>query len=191
MIKRKKIFYIILLVCVFNTKATTNPFILLDSNSLAKSKELIKNGTASKQTLVAYKKLIQNADKLLKIKNPTVIDKTILPPTGNKHDYLSLSRYWWPNPKTADGLPWVRRDGNTNPETQTDAIDRKRLGFMGASVWKLSLAYYFTNNEKYAQKAVSMIETWFLNYNKSDEALIEGWGNEKDALEEVYKNRKQ
>lgn len=36
-----------------------------------------------------------------------------------------------------------------------------------------------------------MIETWFLNYNKSDEALIEGWGNEKDALEEVYKNRKQ
>ena len=163
MIKRKKILYIILLVCVFNTKATTNPFILIDSNSLAKSKELIKNGTASEQTLVAYKKLIQNADKLLKIKNPTVIDKTILPPTGNKHDYLSLSRYWWPNPKTADGLPWVRRDGNTNPETQTDAIDRKRLGFMGASVWKLSLAYYFTNNEKYAQKAVSMIEIWFLN----------------------------
>ena len=57
MIKRKKILYIILLVCVFNTKATTNPFILIDSNSLAKSKELIKNGTASEQTLVAYKKL--------------------------------------------------------------------------------------------------------------------------------------
>ncbi|MEX1381790.1 alginate lyase family protein [Lutibacter sp.] len=163
MIKGKKILFVILLVCVFNTKATTNPFIRIDSSSLSKSKVLIENGTASEQTLAAYKKLIQNADKLLTIKNPTVIDKTVLPPTRNKHDYLSLSRYWWPNPETADGLPWVRQDGNTNPETQTDAVDRKRLGFMGTGVWKLSLAYYFTNNEKYAQKAVSMIETWFLN----------------------------
>lgn len=30
-----------------------------------------------------------------------------------------------------------------------------------------------------------MIEFWFLNYNKDDEAKIEGWGNEKEALNEI------
>lgn len=36
-----------------------------------------------------------------------------------------------------------------------------------------------------------IIETWFLNYNKADSAVIEGWGNEVDAMEEVHKNLKQ
>ncbi|WP_298755431.1 inorganic diphosphatase [uncultured Psychroserpens sp.] len=35
----------------------------------------------------------------------------------------------------------------------------------------------------------TIIETWFLNYNKSDEAQIEGWGNEKEAMEEINKNK--
>ena len=165
MINKKQVLFVIFLLCVFNIKATTNPFIRLDSISLAKSKEMIQNGTASEQTLAAYQKLIKDSDKLLQSKNPTVLDKTILPPTGNKHDYLSISRYWWPDPQKKDGLPWIRNDGKTNPDTQTDAVDRQRLGRMGKGVWSLSLAYYFTNNEKYAKKAISMIDTWFLNPN--------------------------
>ena len=163
MLKIKNILSLIILISVFTSKASTNPFIRLDSVRLAKSKQLISNGTASKETLNAYQKLIKEADKLLQIKNPTVVDKTILPPTGNKHDYLSISRYWWPDPQKKDGLPWIRQDGKTNPETQTNSVDRKRFGLMGKGVWKLSLAYYFTNDEKYAEKAISMIETWFLN----------------------------
>jgi hypothetical protein len=146
-----------------NAYAFSNPFIHLDSLSLVKTKLMIHDGTATKQTIAAYQKLLRDTDKLLKISNPTVVDKTILAPTKNKHDYLSISRYWWPNPETENGLPWVRQDGKTNPDTQTDAVDRPRLSLMAKSVWNLSLAYYFTNNEKYAQKAISMIETWFLN----------------------------
>ena len=33
------------------------------------------------------------------------------PPSGDKHDYLSYSRYWWPDPEKNDGLPYIRRDG--------------------------------------------------------------------------------
>jgi len=141
----------------------SNSFIHLDSLALAKAKTMIFDGTASTETLTAYEKLIIYANNLLTSKNPSVMDKTILPPTGNKHDYLSISRYWWPDTKKKDGLPWVRFDGKTNPDTQTAAVDRKRLGFMGTSVRDLSLAYYFTNDEKYAQKAISMINTWFIN----------------------------
>lgn len=161
--KTEKALYFLIIFCFFSCQVYSNPFIRLDSISLAKTKKKLQNGTASEETLAAYQKLIKDANKLLTSKNLTVTDKTILPPTGNKHDYLSISRYWWPNTETNDGLPWVRYDGNTNPDTQTDAVDRKRLGFMGKSVWKLSLAYYFTDNEKYAKKAISMIETWFLN----------------------------
>ncbi|WP_111707928.1 alginate lyase family protein [Lutibacter citreus] len=162
MTKTKKVLLLIL-ICFISTNTFSNPFIRLDSIGLAKTKKMIENGTASEITLIAYKKLINNANKLLKSNNPTVLDKTILPPSGNKHDYLSISRYWWPNADTIDGLPWVRHDGKTNPDTQTDAVDRRRLGFMGESVWRLSLAYYFTKNEAYSKKAISMIETWFLN----------------------------
>lgn len=38
--------------------------------------------------------------------------------------------------------------------------------------------------------AKSIIELWFLNYNKDDLAVIEGWGNEEDAVNEINKNKK-
>ncbi len=159
----KKNIYILIILCFISTVAFSYSFVHLDSLELAKAKTMIFDGTASNETLTAYEKLIIKADKLLTIKNPSVMDKTILPPTGNKHDYLSIGRYWWPDTEKKDGLPWVRFDGKTNPDTQTDAVDRKRLGFMGQSIRHLSLAYYFTNNEIYAQKAISMIDTWFIN----------------------------
>lgn len=163
MIRLEKGFHIMFFLCLLSTSVFSNPFICLDSSGLAKTKKEILNGTAAEQTITAYQKLIKDADKLLKVKNPTIMDKTILPPTGDKHDYLSISRYWWPDPEKEDGLPWIRHDGKTNPDTQTDAVDRKRLGLMSKGVWKLSLAYYFTEDEKYAYKATDMIATWFIN----------------------------
>ena len=32
------------------------------------------------------------------------MDKGFFPPSNNKHDYLSLRRYWWPDPTKKDGL---------------------------------------------------------------------------------------
>lgn len=153
----------ILMLIFLGMEAFSAPFIRLDSVDLAKVRQMIHDETASEHTLLAYKKLLWNADQLISMKNPTVIDKSIYPPTQNKHDYLSISRYWWPNPKTSDGLPWMRKDGETNPETQTDAVDRKRLSAMSNGVKTLSLAYYFSGDERYAEKATSMIKTWFLD----------------------------
>lgn len=36
--------------------------------------------------------------------------------TGGPHDYYSNGDYWWPNPDTPDGLPYIQRDGQTNPD---------------------------------------------------------------------------
>lgn len=163
MLKVEKYTCFLALFMLLSAKGFSIAPIQLDSMVLAKVKQKLHDGTASERTQNAYKALIASANKLLSIKNPTVMDKTIVPPSGNKHDYLSISRYWWPNPEVSNGLPWIRKDGETNPDTQTDAVDRKRLGTMTGGVKSLSLAYYFSGDERYAEKAASMLKTWFLD----------------------------
>ncbi len=111
------------------------------------------------------KKLITHADSLLSLKNPSVMDKGILPPSNDKHNYLSLSRYYWPNPKTKDSLPWILKDGKPNPYTITNDVDRKSLSSLTNSLHYLTIAYTITNDEKYAKKGISMLNTWFLDAN--------------------------
>jgi len=141
----------------------SGPFINLDSLQLAKVKQKIQDKTASERTKTAYKTLINYANHLLTVENPSVVNKTITAPNADIHDYVSLSRYWWPDPEKKDGLPWIRKDGETNPYTQTKVADRYGLASMSSGVRTLSRAYYFTGDERYAQKAASMIKTWFID----------------------------
>ncbi|RYZ24533.1 MAG: hypothetical protein EOO16_00065 [Chitinophagaceae bacterium] len=110
----------------------------------------------------AYKRLLQEADKALKEGPFTVMDKKNDPPSGDKHDYMSLAPYFWPDPAKKDGLPYIRKDGQTNPEVK-DYKDKEYMPKMCALVQTLSLAYYFSGEERYAQHAALLVKTWFLN----------------------------
>lgn len=107
------------------------------------------------------KKLIKEAEKELTTHIITVVDKPMIPSSGNKHDYMSMGRYWWPDPNTKDGLPYIRKDGISNPEIEK--LDRIPLGRMANGIKILSLAYYFTKEEKYAIKAINHLQRWFLD----------------------------
>ena len=109
----------------------------------------------------ALVQLRAEADKLLEQKPRSVMDKSRIPPSGDKHDYLSLAPYFWPNPATTSGLPYVRRDGETNPESK-DGTDANTFASMGDDVQTLSLAYFFTDFEPYAEKAALLVRTWFI-----------------------------
>lgn len=147
---------------VLSIKALPGPLVMLDINDLKTGKTELHNKTAAIDTQKAYELLIKRADLALSSKGYSVVDKSIMPPSNNPHDYLSISRYWWPDASKSDGLPWVRRDGITNPDTQTDHVDRRRLGAMSQSVQVLALAYYFSGDEKYAIKGTELIKRWFL-----------------------------
>ena len=92
----------------------------------------------------------------------SVMDKQDYPPSGSKHDYLSLAPYWWPNPDTKSGLPFIRKDGQVNPDRYKVSDDREFNETRNA-VHALALGYYLTGNQSYARRAVRLLRTWFLN----------------------------
>lgn len=91
----------------------------------------------------------------------TITKKTLLPPSGDPHDYESQGPYWWPDPNTKDGLPYIRRDGEKNPEIEK-LTDHRYLHDMSEAVKTLSFAYYLTGEEMYANKAALFLRTWFI-----------------------------
>ncbi|GHB28144.1 alginate lyase [Salinicola rhizosphaerae] len=93
----------------------------------------------------------------------SVVDKTRLAASGNPHDYFSFAPYWWPDPESEDGLPYLRRDGHYNPATRGDATDKQRMIDFIDTVNALTQAYVTTRDERYASRAVVQLRHWFLN----------------------------
>lgn len=132
----------------------------LNADLLQSNRAKINNKDAA--LLPAYRQLLKDADKALKEGPFSVMEKKNDPPSGDKHDYMSLAPYWWPDPSKKDGLPYIRKDGQTNPEVK-DYKDKEYLPKLCEMVSTLGLAYYFSGNEAYAQHAATLLRTWFLD----------------------------
>ena len=132
---------------------------LFDRSDMEKARELSKQGVDPFSTAVDSLKTA--ADKAMSQGPFSVMQKEMVPPSGDKHDYYSRGPYWWPNPDTPDGLPYVRHDGVVNPEYYD--FDSRTLGRMSASVFTLSLSWFYTGQDPYAEKAVDLLRTWFLD----------------------------
>jgi len=136
------------------------PLCILDSNQLTESKTRIGNGDSTLRSAVA--RLERDASRWLTQKPFTVTHKELTPSSGDKRDYMSIAPYWWPNPATPNGLPYVRRDGEINPE-RDQTSDRKRLDDLVQAVKSLALNYFLTGREEYAAQAVKLLRAWFLD----------------------------
>ena len=133
---------------------------LLEPRQLGEVKTRIRSGDATVSS--AFDKLLHEAKRARASETFSVVDKNLTPSSGDKHDFMSVAPYWWPNPNTPNGLPYVRRDGEVNPE-RDQTSDRKSLENMVRGVNTLSLAYFFTGREEYAAQATKLIRVWFLD----------------------------
>ena len=146
-----------------NNENTSNfpKTLAIDGVALQKNYNLIVANDDDK--IKAKSALLRKADKLLKeAKLYSVMDKKQIPPSEDKHDYMSTGPYWWPDPSTADGLPYIKKDGLRNP-SYYEITDSQELDKVEDAALTLALAYYFTNENKYANFASKLLKTWFLD----------------------------
>lgn len=158
------LFVIVLTLTIFgcNNKKDKTADIRLgvwDYPWMEKVKSDLKNGES--EFLPAYNQLLKEAEEALAGGVYSVTFKNLIPPSGSKNDYMSMGPYWWPDPEKPDGLPYIRLDGEVNPER--DNLDSPQLGKMINSVRTLSLAWFFTEKTEYAEKAAELLRIWFLN----------------------------
>lgn len=159
---------IVFVLCIQNSPITAQ----LDANN----KEVSKSTSLDIQRLLEVKqklktssyatlntKMLQAADSIVKQKPVSVMQKTQTPSSGSKHDYLSIGPYWWPDPTKADGLPWIRKDGQVNPLTREGSTDYETKEKMFDTTYRLAMAYFFSDKKEYANKALEFLKVWFLN----------------------------
>ncbi len=133
---------------------------LLDARQLQVTRQRVQAG--DKNLTPAWTKLEGEAQKVLSARPSSVVNKETTPPSGDKHDYMSQAPYFWPDPKSPNGLPYIRRDGERNPEINK-ITDHRSLDQLESSVETLALAFYFKGEEAYAAKATQLLRAFFLD----------------------------
>jgi hypothetical protein len=142
------------------SSADTPPRVfLLDAKTIQSIKIAPSESPARREVLAVVTKA---ADKAMHEGPFSVMQKGVVPPSGDKHDYMSQAPYFWADPSKPNGLPYIRRDGERNPELKKIS-DHDNIGRMGEDARNLALAYYLTRNTAYADRAALLLRTWFID----------------------------
>ena len=80
---------------------------------------------------------------------------------GTPNDFYSNGDYWWPDPAKPDGLPYIQRDGQTNPTNFV--AHRISMRLTKDAVAALAAAYKVTGDDKYVVKAAELLKVFFVD----------------------------
>jgi hypothetical protein len=156
-----------LVLCLFQACSTVRKagtpvprVFLLEAGHLRMVREKMRGGDTHWAPALA--RLQEDAREALSAGPFSVVHKKIMPPSGDPHDYMSQAPYFWPNPGASNGLPYIRRDGEHNPDINKIS-DHRTLFEMSGAVETLALACYFTGDEAYAAKAKALLAAWFFD----------------------------
>ena len=153
------------IVCLLTATVMTKPLqtaspprvFTLDPVLLQTKRDRVARGELQE----AMAELTHRADQEMERGPWSVMEKTATP-SSDKHDYVSVGHFWWPNPETDDGTPFVWRDGHVNPD-RLSLGDVNSFRKMKCAVTTLATAYSFSGNETYAERAAMLVTTWYLD----------------------------
>ena len=106
-------------------------------------------------------RILQAADAALKREPITITAFRAKLSEGGLQDFYSNGDYWWPNPNTTNGLPYVQRDGQSNPGNFI--AHRQCVMGLRDAVAALGAAYKITGDDRYAAKAAELLRVFFVD----------------------------
>lgn len=107
-----------------------------------------------------YPELIDSTEKIDKSKLYSITQVYCKNSAGNRNEFYSEGDYWWPNDESLNGLPYIRKDGVSNPGNFN--AHRKLLIKMSLQLAELTLQYQKTRKQEYACQALEALRYWFL-----------------------------
>src|SRR5580698_2216793 len=110
---------------------------------------------------IDHDRILRLADQALEMRPPAITDSIATNSAGGPHDFFSQADYAWPNPTNANGLPFIGRDGESNPNVFS--YHRMAMRNMKDAVAALAAAYLLTGDDKYPRKASKFIKVFFLD----------------------------
>lgn len=106
-------------------------------------------------------RILKLADAALKQVPLTITSDVAKYTTGGPNDFYSNGDYWWPDPSKPDGVPYVQRDGQTNPNNFV--AHRMAMRNTKDAVAALAAAYKVTGDDKYVVKASELLKVFFID----------------------------
>jgi hypothetical protein len=116
--------------------------------------------TRTQLVAIERTRVIAQAERYVKEAPVTVTAVRAARSAGGSHDFFSEGDYWWPDPKDSTA-PYVRRDGETNPDNFVAHRDAMRR--LSQIVPALVAAYEITRDPRYACAAESHLRAWFVD----------------------------
>ena len=106
-------------------------------------------------------RILRAANSALELEPPSIAKHRARLSQGGLNDFYSNADYLWPDPNKPDGLPYITRDGKSNP----DNFSQHRLAMRQVrdAVAALAAAYKLTGDNRYVTKAVTLLRVFFLD----------------------------
>ena len=106
-------------------------------------------------------RILTAAKAALELEPPTITRDRAKLSEGGTNDFYSNADYFWPDPTKSNGLPYIDRDGESNPNNFFQ--HRMAMRSMRDAVAALAAAYKITGDDRYVRKAVVLLRVFFLN----------------------------
>lgn len=132
---------------------------LFDPQTLVDTRDRVRAG--DHDLAAAAGRLKRDAEKAIQAGTFTVTAVDKPRPSGDKHDYISLARYAWPDPSKPGGMPWILRDGQSNPLLKEYCSPV--MANMAHHALTCALAFYLAGDEASGVHAAKILRTWFLD----------------------------
>jgi hypothetical protein len=118
-------------------------------------------GAALDVGAIDRERILKAAEAALTLEPPTITKYRAKLSEGGLNDFYSNADYFWPDPTKPGGLPYVNRDGQSNPDNFFQ--HRCAIRDLRDAVAALGAAYKITGDDRYVTKAVSLLRVFFLD----------------------------